>query len=411
MLLKILTKFIIAIVGMTFLLLLNLSFITINKTYNKLDQIRYFQNTHSKDYIMNTYEINRIFNSKKILYKGEMHYYDKGEVKYISYNNMKFHKVYELFYINDTGSGLYTKLNNRYIYVDFIKDVNCGISLFIFLIPLTLVLFSYLTLSIMRDEVFYSTLHKKSIATDMEISTAIRFAENTAHEVRTPLDVIGSKLYKIEETFNDIIFKNENVLNSTICATCMKRLKVLNQDFKLIDVSLAQITDQIDKMSNYKNILHSNGNKTIFDLIDFARQSIVMKHDNIKIEIDPLFVNYGVLGMANSELLGIFVNHFKNSVEANAPTIDVVLKKYDVKKKLITLILTDTGNGVPESLKDHIFEANKSSKVGSLEVHGHGMFNNLITVVKSGGTLTLNKGYIKGTEFTMVLSVKESAIT
>jgi signal transduction histidine kinase len=383
----------------------------VHDMHNKINDVKYIKikkDIHEK---ITLDDLCTIYKCSVVYINYETFYYDKNELKKIVTGERYFEHIYKALYLDKDAKTFNIKVEDTYIEISLLSHARYHIELFTVYIPLMLVLFSIFLYRLLKDEMFYAMLHKNTIVNDMEIMTAIRVGENTAHEIRTPLDVLTSKLHKIRETINGYILVEKVYLDSitTIPEDRKRRhgqLKTLEEDFKLMDMSLTHIADQVDTMSNYKNLLHSNGNKNLHDIIDFARRSMVMGHDNIVIHIDKEFLKYGVSGMKNSEMLGIFINHFKNSIEANSSRIEVNI--INIKESMMTLTISDNGNGIPDELKPHIFDSGRSSKqkIGSNEViRGHGMFNNKVLITKIKGNILIDRRYKKGTMFIITIPV------
>lgn len=411
MIYKILSKTAILFLLLTSILFTLLVYNVIETAHSNLEDIRYIKTKKNKHDKITVEEICNLYKCSSVFSENKTFYYDKNELKKIIHGERKFQHIYNDLYLDRENMSVNINVENNYVQLDLLKQVREHTILFLIYIPSMLLFFSIFIYRLLKDEMFYAMLHKNTIVNDMEIITAIRVGENTAHEIRTPLDVITSKLYKIRETINAYIVIEKHYLETidTIPEDRKKRyrqLKILEDDFKLMDMSLTHIADQVDTMSNYKNLLHSNGNKNMYDIIDFARRSMVMGHDNIVIDIDKDFLKFGVNGMKNSEMLGIFINHFKNSIEANSSRIDVNI--VNLKDTFLTLTIADNGNGIPEELRAHIFDSGRSSKqrIGPNEViRGHGMFNNKVLITKIGGSIILDRRYRRGTMFVITIPI------
>lgn len=411
MIYKILSKTVILFLLLTSILAMLLILNTVELAHEKLEDITYLKTKKNKLDNVSIEELCSVYECTKVYLHNKTYYYDKNEYKKTIHSERYFINIYnDLYYDRDTKT-INILVEDTYLEIDLLEQIKKHSLLFMIYIPLMLFFFSIFIYRLLKDEMFYAMLHKNTIVNDMEIITAIRVGENTAHEIRTPLDVLTSKLYKIRETINGYILVEKTYLDSidSIPEDRKRRhrqLKTLEDDFKLMDMSLTHIADQVDTMSNYKNLLHSNGNKNLHDIIDFAKRSMVMGHDNIVIQIDKEFLKYGVYGMKNSEMLGIFINHFKNSIEANSSRIEVNI--INIKDSMMTLTISDNGNGVPDELKPHIFDSGRSSKqkIGSNEViRGHGMFNNKVLITKIKGSIIIDRRYKKGTMFIITVPV------
>ena len=411
MIYKILSKTAILFLLLTTTLLMLLMLGVISDAHHKLEDVRYLKTKKDMYEKITPTDICTIYKCTVVYNDYKTFYYDKNELKKIINGERYFSHIVKDLYLDKEIKTFNIKVEDSYIEINLLEHAKYHVELFTIYIPSMLLFFSIFLYRLLKDEMFYAMLHKNTIVNDMEIITAIRVGENTAHEIRTPLDVITSKLYKIRETINGYINIEKQYIETidTIPEDRKRRyrqLKSLEDDFKLMDMSLTHIADQVDTMSNYKNLLHSNGNKNLHDIIDFARRSMVMGHDNIIIHIDKEFLKYGVSGMKNSEMLGIFINHFKNSIEANSSRIDVDI--INIKDSMLTLTISDNGNGIPDELKPHIFDSGRSSKqkIGSDQIiRGHGMFNNKVLITKIKGSIIIDRRYKKGTMFLITIPI------
>ena len=411
MIYKILSRTAILFLLLTTTLLMLIIVGVMSDAHKKLEDIRYLKTKKDMNEKITLDEICKVHKCIVVYNDHKTFYYDKNELKKIIKGERYFTHLLKDLYLDKETKTFNIKVEDTYIELNLLEHAKYHAELFTIYIPMMLLFFSIFLYRLLKDELFYAMLHKNTIVNDMEIITAIRVGENTAHEIRTPLDVITSKLYKVRETINGYINVEKQYIEviDTVPEDRKRRyrqLKSLEDDFKLMDMSLTHIADQVDTMSNYKNLLHSNGNKNLHDIIDFARRSMVMGHDNIIIQIDKEFLKYGVSGMKNSEMLGIFINHFKNSIEANSSRIDVDI--INIKDNMLTLTIADNGNGIPDELKPHIFDSGRSSKqkIGSNEViRGHGMFNNKVLITEIKGSIIIDRRYKKGTMFLITIPI------
>jgi two-component system nitrogen regulation sensor histidine kinase NtrY len=70
------------------------------------------------------------------------------------------------------------------------------------------------------------------------------------------------------------------------------------------------------------------------------------------------------------------------------------------EEKLSTLIITDNGNGIPEDIKEKIFEPKFTTKTAGMGL-GLGIVKNIIT--SHGGSISYVSTPKKGTTFTILL--------
>ncbi len=158
--------------------------------------------------------------------------------------------------------------------------------------------------------------------------------ENIHHELNTPVAIIQGNIRKLEIEMS----KKDR------CNSC--RLN-FNFDFEQIYASIEQVDTVLQRMSNFKNLKYSNGNKNLMNIIDYSANSMgIYKKSNFEIEIDPELKNYKLIGsLKNGDLLNIVSNHFRNSIEANSTRI-ITEAKFDEKHGLMHLYIIDNGNGL-----------------------------------------------------------------
>lgn len=174
----------------------------------------------------------------------------------------------------------------------------------------------------------------------------IDLTENLHHEFSSPIEVLKYYISK---------HKNED-------------------DIILIENSLEQIENFSNKIKLYKNLKYSNGDKTVYDIIKGAiKTTQISKNFKFDFEIDENFKNFNLKCLTNGDLLNILINHFKNSIEANATSIKVLFKEKG--NGFINLIILDDGNGVPKKIENKIFNANFSTKTKENSgVRGNGLY-------------------------------------
>jgi len=228
----------------------------------------------------------------------------------------------------------------------------------------------------------------ESLATQNSMSV---LTENIHHELNSPLNVIKLKFRKIIEELND----NDIVKNN----------------IDLINMSLDQISTILINMSNFKSLKYSNGNKNLYEIIEGSFRMIKVVVDNeFSFTIDERFKMYKInhsYGLKNADVVSIFINFVKNSLEANATHIDIKIE--NEKEEYLLINITDNGNGIPKNMRNNIFTPNKSSKDDNdLSLRGNGLFlvQNLLKMF--GGDVRLKKTELgEGTEFVIKIPVKK----
>ena len=163
--------------------------------------------------------------------------------------------------------------------------------------------------------------------------------ENINHELNTPLAIISGLIHNMEIQLTSL---------------------GLNFAFDQIYSALDQIKTVLERMSNFKQIKYSNGNKTLYDIVSYSANSMsIYKKYNFQINVVKELKMYGVDNskLNNADVLNLVTNHFKNSLEATADRIETSVK-FDPDKKLLYLYIIDNGTGV-RGLDGQIISPNK----------------------------------------------------
>ena len=142
-------------------------------------------------------------------------------------------------------------------------------------------------------------------------------------------------------------------------------------------------------------------------LIDtIVSEKRVQFRDKINIEIESDLKNsYGSFVNINStELKRVVSNLINNSIEAFSDAkgkIDVLIQR-DQKK--VTLIVQDNGNGIPESVKEKIFQPFFTTKPTG-QATGLGLSLSYDIIRAHGGEIRVDSKEERGTEFTIKIPI------
>lgn len=186
--------------------------------------------------------------------------------------------------------------------------------------------------------------------------------ENLHHELNTPVAIIRGKVKNIEYALTQA---TANILfqTSKICSECQNIPKIETETFKMIYNAIDQITVVMERMSNFKQIKYSNGNKTIYDILYYASHSMtVFNKSNFTYEISEDFKRYSLKhnNIANGDLLNIVSNHLRNSLEA---TSSKIIFDCTVIKDVMHLFIIDNGEGIVDSNTGLIVSKKNYNKV------------------------------------------------
>lgn len=210
-----------------------------------------------------------------------------------------------------------------------------------------------------------------------QISSAI------AHEIKNPLNFMSLALGQIiEET------KNSNVKEDLL-----PLLKALEEEIKKLN---SLITNFLDYGRPLKLKLEHFKFMTIFRDLCLVMQSSLSER--------KIFVN--IKGDETIEIIGdkeklsaCFLNLFLNSIEAMKDGGVITISVERREGKVFTKF-SDTGSGIPESIRDKIFEPYFTSKDTGM---GLGLAFTKKIILEHGGNIWLNNTSDKGTEFILEL--------
>lgn len=383
-----------------------------------------------------TYLMNTSGNLQHIPYGSEMTMKEfiLGDQYRITTDLTLIYKVDDITMEVDTG-GLVEKAFTTY----FIINV-------LFLIVYTFLFFNYRYREKRRRLLMMMGTEGSLREQNMRILT-----ENIHHELNTPVAIIRGTLKKLE--LEMITKSNTKDMEESGCKTKCAFNKKISIDFPELNYCLDQIETVLQRMSNFKQIKYSNGNKTVMDIVKYSSNSMnIYKRSNFKIDISQELINFNLVGeLSNGDLMNIISNHLRNSLEANSTRIVIGCKYSPDRKKehmgLLHIYLTDNGVGVRDkrtglpldskkledvfkpyySTKDNsgknkkehinksgikrlwiIFKSWFETVEENTEIRGVGLYLNKQMLLDNGGDLLLRETSEKGTVFEIVVAVKET---
>jgi len=368
------------------------------------------------------------------------------------------------------------KKNDRFIIEKFhelttielksnLKGISFGLStikLMAFYTNVVLVLYMLLVIQTLVFFIRYLVSHNIKVLKDGATNTASLHNKNMAvlaeqlhHELNTPLSVVKELCDRTFTVFDDSYscgLANSKKLGDTPC-TVIKHFSKVQELKRIIDNNLKQSFVVIERMAEAKQVKYSNGNKSVYDITKSTFDIMgVYNRTNYTHSIDGSLKEYVIdhsTGLKNHELMNIFLNHLKNSLEANATTIDVSLNRivpYVPSQKdkylekgialatdylppflsapiVLTLhrllsdkslralsfgriTLSDNGNGVPLSFLPNLFKLNASTKERDGLVRGAGLYLNREILRSAGGDIWVHETSKKGTTFILDVPIR-----
>jgi signal transduction histidine kinase len=336
--------------------------------------------------------------------KGHLHKIDyKVENYYTIHKELKMNEGFEMSILNE--------LSESYYVIDMKKMISDYLFVLYVFIPISMLIFMYPLIKSIREEKAEAILALAGNEALLANKTMINITENIHHELNTPLEVIDNKLEKIHRIVTNVIIDEQKYTKDLdmIPEDRVKRNKKLinlEKDFDFIKTSSEQIYSILEKMKGFKHLRYSNGNKTLVDIIDGGFKIINISNSNFETAVDERLGDYSLLreGLKNADLLSILLNHFKNSLEADASKILVLFSHYE--NGFLSIRIIDNGNGIPEEIQSKIFKANFSTKIGDSGIRGNGMYLNRHIVGSVGGSITLIGSSNKGTTIELKIPAK-----
>jgi len=347
-------------------------------------------------------ECRKIYTKKEIFeWNNKYNYLDT-----INYHKPKFIHLFDDIYIYNFEIYFYNKTSNTFIETDLQSYIFKIIynSLFLMLMfSILFFIFLYYSYKRERNESMITNIGNEAILANKSM---VMITENVHHELNTPVDVINNKVEKIQNTLHRYIEsqkewakingidKRDTIENRK----WNKKILNLDKDFEFIKMSMEQIHFVLEKMKNFKTLKYSNGDKTVYDIIEGAFKIISVSYENVKYSIDPGFENYRMAknSLKNIDLLNILINHIKNSLEANSTYIKID-RMHEVKNNLMTLVVNDNGAGIPKNIIKNVFLPNFSSKQIGDSIRGNGMYLNKHIITEFGGDIKILQSSTKGT--------------
>ncbi len=210
-------------------------------------------------------------------------------------------------------------------------------------------------------------------------------AAGIAHEVGNPLASISSIVQVITRTSSDDFTK--------------EKLKLVDSQVRRITKIIRDLVD-FSRPSNY-NVQMTDVVKMLSEAIDIVK--IAKKAKDITFK-STLPTDIPIVSLVPDQLSQVFINILLNAVDAMHGKKGTITSIVFSDDKYITIVVRDTGSGIPEENLDKIFEPFfTTKKVG--EGTGMGLWVSYGIVKSFGGDITVHSSPGKGTTFAVTLPV------
>ncbi len=223
------------------------------------------------------------------------------------------------------------------------------------------------------------------------------FINNMTHELKTPISTISlsSKVINNPDIINqpDRLSRYAGIIEE-------ENLRLKNQVEKVLQISFFEKQDiQLNIGKSDVKLLVETSIKPFEIILEEKKGDINFTGDAFDAELDENYMNNVISNLID--------NAIKYSGDA-PPEITVSIEK---DKKCFTLIIADKGIGMKKEELKNIF--NKFYRVPTGNVHnvkgfGIGLSYVQLMVKKHGGSIKVNSGLEQGTQFTIVLPLKQN---
>lgn len=192
------------------------------------------------------------------------------------------------------------------------------------------------------------------------------FARQVAHEVKNPLTPMKLTMQQLVAAYHDKSPKFDAIFEK-VSATILHQIETLN--------AIAS------EFSSFARMPVMNIEK--IDIIPIIHESITLfQNEKIAISLAGEVPDKLELLGDTSHFRRMFINFFRNSIQAGAGKIEVSIGIHDT----IRLSIADDGHGIEQSNEQKIFEQNFTTKAGGM---GLGLKLSRRFIESLGGTITL----------------------
>ena len=263
-------------------------------------------------------------------------------------------------------------------------------------------------------------------------------AAGIAHEINTPIQFIGDNSRFLQDAFRDVAILVKTYDES--CAAAKRgesvedaaaKVEVARKkaDWEYLETEIPKALEQtLDGVSRVARIVRSmkefshvdrSSEKAPGDLNKALESTLIVARNELKYVAD-VEAHYGDLPQVLchlGDLNQVFLNLLINAAHAIADAVKGTTKKGKigvttrVDGDLVEIAVSDTGTGIPESVRDKIFDPFFTTKeVGKGTGQGLALAR-AVVVEKHGGTVTFETELGKGTTFFIRLPIAGVAET
>lgn len=170
-----------------------------------------------------------------------------------------------------------------------------------------------------------------------------RLVQDASHEIKTPLTVIKTSLDTViddkDSTKEELRESMQTALNG------VKRLKDLTNDLMTLTTPF-----KVEEKSNVIKIVKDQ----VKELKGYAERNNVLIHFKTEVDTHDILINKMQIARAIYNIIHNAVKYSSQSVKKPEVNVEIIKSKKDKSK--VEILISDNGKGVPEDIKDKIFE-------------------------------------------------------
>ncbi len=239
---------------------------------------------------------------------------------------------------------------------------------------------------------------EKALQEERELNKlTTEFFNNISHDFKTPLNLITNSLKLLRNSFGDILESDKQGMRyfEIIQQNCYRLIKLVND---ILDLS------RID--SGFYSLSLNNGN--IVNVIEDVTMSVkeYTKNKGIELVFDTDFEEE-IICFDNEKIERIMLNLLSNAIKftGDGGVILVTVSKVD---DMISVMIKDTGIGIPNNKLNTIFERFEQAHEISARLSGTGIGLSLVKslIEMHGGSIEIRSKEGEGTDIRFYLPIR-----
>ena len=219
-----------------------------------------------------------------------------------------------------------------------------------------------------------------------------KMAAGVAHEINNPLAVILQKTGWLADLLEEEEFQKSSNLQE-FRTTVNKIEEHVERARKVVHNMLGYVRRMEPRLEDVD--VNQTVNQTIDILSNFARAN------NIDIRTD-LGADVPIIGGDQAKLQQVVLNLVTNAIDAIGKDGTITVRTRADESE-ISIVVADTGPGIPENLQKKVFDPFFTTKSG--KGNGLGLWVSYSIIEKMGGALSLRSQEGQGAEFTIRLPI------